>query len=51
MIPICNHDDYLRALERAEVLMHTPETEVPGTPEYIELDQLSEAIQTYEEEM
>lgn len=43
MLPICNHDDYLRALERAEVLMHTPE--------YIELDKLSEAIQTYEEEM
>jgi len=47
MLPICNEDDYHRALERMDALADAES----GTPEYTELTQLSEAIQTYEEEL
>lgn len=47
MLPICNEDDYHRALERMDELANAES----GTPEYTELTQLADAIQTYEEEL
>lgn len=47
MLPICNEDDYHRALERMDALANAE----PDSPEYTELTQLADAIQTYEDEL